>query len=355
MSATHTIGVLTFHRCINYGSYWQARCLVEGLRRRGLDAVLIDHHSARVNRAEWRCALSPHLPAPTERRTRVAYARKARRFFEAMARLPLSPPICLENPPGDPVYDLVLVGSDEVWNRWHPWYGPYPLFYGSGAPGRRLAAYAASFGNHPASDGLDDDRAALLRRFEAISVRDDNSLTLVREALDRDVALVLDPCLQFPPTVDVARGDGSGEALIYGHSFPVWFQARVRRWARAAGVKLVSFGYRNDWADEQRLDEGPEAFPTAVAGAVAVVTTFFHGCIFALLHDRPFVCAASDYRSNKVRSLVRLVGAEDRLAEEDGDPTAFDAALATPLPAAVGARIAELRARSGAWLDDALA
>ena len=23
------IGVLTFHRCINYGSYWQARCLVE--------------------------------------------------------------------------------------------------------------------------------------------------------------------------------------------------------------------------------------------------------------------------------------------------------------------------------------
>ena len=29
------IGVLTFHRCINYGSYWQARSLVEGLRSRG--------------------------------------------------------------------------------------------------------------------------------------------------------------------------------------------------------------------------------------------------------------------------------------------------------------------------------
>ena len=28
MAVSRTIGVLTFHRCINYGSYWQARCLV---------------------------------------------------------------------------------------------------------------------------------------------------------------------------------------------------------------------------------------------------------------------------------------------------------------------------------------
>ena len=83
-------------------------------------------------------------------------------------------------------YDLVLVGSDEVWNLRHPWYGGAPLFYGVGAPGRRLAAYAASFGNQPATDRLDAGRAALLRRFEAISVRDDNSRALVRAALGRD-------------------------------------------------------------------------------------------------------------------------------------------------------------------------
>ncbi len=32
MASPLRVGVLTFHRCINYGSYWQARCLVEGLR-----------------------------------------------------------------------------------------------------------------------------------------------------------------------------------------------------------------------------------------------------------------------------------------------------------------------------------
>lgn len=372
MTARRRIGVLTFHRCINYGSYWQARCLVEGLRRRGLDAVLVDHRSPRVNRAEWRCALAPHLPAPTEARVRAAYARKARRFLAAFARLPLSPPVGLDAPAGTGAcagaragdYDLVLVGSDEVWNERHPWYGGCPLFYGAGAPGRRLAAYAASCGNQPATDRLDAARAALLGRFEAISVRDDNSRALVGAALGRDVALVLDPCLQFPPAAghraeegpggEGTGGAGSGTAIVYGHGFPDWFEAGVRAWARGAGVRLVSFGYHNDWTDENRLDAGPEAFPAAIAGAAAVVTTFFHGCVFALLHGRPFVCAASDYRANKVRSLVRLVGAEERLLDAGAPAAAYAAALGAPPAPAVARRIAALRARSDAWLDDVL-
>jgi len=359
MTAPRSVGVLTFHRCINYGSYWQARCLVEGLRARGLDAVLLDHRSARVNRAEWRCALAPHLPAPTRPGDRAAYARKARRFLAAVERLPLSPPVSLDAPAagfrGTDAYDLVLVGSDEVWNLRHPWYGGAPLFYGVGAPARRLAAYAASFGNQPASDRLDSGRAALLARFEAISVRDDNSRALVREALGRDPALVLDPCLQFPPEAPAPQGEFSDSVLVYGHGFPAWFQAGVRAAAAAAGLRLLSFGYRNDWADAQRLDAPPEAFPAAIAGAAGVATTFFHGCVFALLHGRPFVAAASDYRANKVRSLLRLVGAGDRLADAATPPDAYRAALATPLPPAVGARIAALRTRSDAWLDHALA
>ena len=46
------VGVLTFHKCINYGSYWQARCLVEALRARGHDAELLDHDCRCVRRAE---------------------------------------------------------------------------------------------------------------------------------------------------------------------------------------------------------------------------------------------------------------------------------------------------------------
>src|SRR3954469_11840111 len=96
-SAGRRVGVLTFHRCINYGSYWQARCLVEGLRARGHDAVLLDHQSPRVNRAEWRCALRPD-PRSGVNTYGAEYRAKARRFFAAFDELPQSEPFPLEAP-----------------------------------------------------------------------------------------------------------------------------------------------------------------------------------------------------------------------------------------------------------------
>src|SRR5213595_1757797 len=84
------LGVLTFHKCINYGSYWQARCLVEWLRARGHDAELLDHDSECVRRAEAKCALQPKLPERTPTDELPRYRAKARKFVDAIAGLPLS-------------------------------------------------------------------------------------------------------------------------------------------------------------------------------------------------------------------------------------------------------------------------
>jgi hypothetical protein len=353
MTASRRIGVLTFHRCINYGSYWQARCLVGGVRRRGLDAIILDHRSRRVERTEWRCALAPHLPAPTRPSDRSAYARKTRRFLEAFAELPLSPPFGLEQPDTADGCDLVLVGSDEVWNLRHPWYGGARLFYGAGLRSSRLAAYAASFGNHPAAAGLDEELARLLRRFEAISVRDDNSRRLVGAALGQTPELVLDPCLQFP---EIAARPAPPEsfAVVYGHSFPDWFKSGVRAWADRKRLWLLSIGYHNDWADAQWLDAGPEDFAECLGAASAVATAFFHGCVFALLNRRPFVCVASDYRANKVRSLVSVLGAERHLVAENAAPPDYQNALEAEPDRAVATRLVDLRARSDDFLDHVL-
>jgi hypothetical protein len=191
-------GVLTFHRCINYGSYWQARCLTEGLRARGHDAVLLDHVSATVNRAEWRCGFQPTLPTPVPASDRPQYREKMRRFFEAFEGLPLSAPFPLDDPSRLEELDAVVVGSDEVWNLSHPWYGGKPLFWGEGLRARKLISYAASFGCYGWQWGLEPQWVERLRRFDAIAVRDVNSVTHIREALDVEPALTLDPCLQFP-------------------------------------------------------------------------------------------------------------------------------------------------------------
>lgn len=358
MSSRRKIGVLTFHKCINYGSYWQARCLVEGLQQAGHDAELIDHKSTRARRAELRCAFQPLLPVRSSREHMRGYGRKVRSFTDAFACLPLSAPVALDRPEDMAEYDTVVVGSDEVWNLSHPWYGGVPLFYGDGVKAQRLVAYAGSFGSYSCHWGLDDYWTDKLRRFDALSVRDENSFWLVRGTTGREPPVVLDPVLQFPEIARTSAGEEAEDepfALVYGHNFPAWFVAALKRWARAAGLRLRSLGYHNGFADEQVLGAGPLEFARTMAAARAVVTNYFHGCVFALLNRKPFAAVTSDYRRNKVHNLATALRASDRIVHERTPQRAFDRLLAEPPAAPVFERIAEARAHSEEFLHRSLA
>lgn len=354
-SDARKVGVLTFHRCINYGSYWQARSLVQGLRNRGHNAVLLDHEAPQVKWAEWRSALQPLLPEHSPLADRQLYAAKIRKFLDAFEGLPRSPRFPLHDPAAMDPQDIVVIGSDEVWNLSHPWYGGRATFFGEGLRANETISYAASFGNYDASAGLHPGWSERLRRFSALSVRDENSRTLVRKAVGGEPALVLDPVLQFPLRAAAAECEGRPYVAVYGHSFPRWFADRVRGWACARNCRLISIGYRNGWADEQWLAAGPEEFAALIAGAAGVATNFFHGCVFALVNAKPFAAAPSAYRFNKVRDLTKLVGAEAHLLWENSPVEAYDAALGRPPNAMIGERIARLRQASDHFLDRVLA
>jgi hypothetical protein len=354
-AARKRLGILTFHKCINYGSYWQARCLAEGLRARGHDVELLDHDCKCIRRAEVRCAMQPALPDRTPRRQLKHYAEKTRRFVRAIAELPLSRRFSLHEPEAAGAYECIVVGSDEVWNFRHPWYGSKPIFFGDGLKAGRLVSYAASFGNHSAWDGIDPGWASRLGRFSAISVRDENSRHLVRNGTDVEPELVLDPCLQFAKMIPTAAAaEEQRFAVVYGHRFPAWLSKRVRRWARQRGVKLISVGYSNAFADEQRIAADPDEFARLMAGAQAVITNFFHGCVFALLNGKPWASAPSEYRSIKIPDLAATLGAERRLvAEQTSDDQLFER-LDTPVRPDVISNIERARARSAEYLDAAL-
>lgn len=355
------IGILTFHRCINYGSYWQARCLAAGLRSRGHDAVLLDHHLPAADEAELVCALQPLLPLTSTPADSAHYAMKVERFRAAVGQLPLSRPFALDRPEAADHHDLIVIGSDEVWNLDHPWYGGQPTFFGEGLPADRTIAYAASFGNVDASAALDACWAGRLRQLAAISVRDENSRRLVTRATGRSPPLVLDPCLQFPPRLAAPRratspapATGRPYLAIYGHSMPDWFALAASRWARRRGYAMLSVGYRNDWADRQHLSAGPLEFAEIIGNAAAVVTNFFHGCVFALLGAKPFACVASPYRLNKVRGLTDQLGLAPHLLVSAASAHRMDDLLDHPLDAALAHRLALWRERSDTYLDGIL-
>ena len=338
--------MLTFHRCINYGSYWQARGLVEGLRNRGHDAVLLDYRSPLI---ETRVALRPTLPTPVPRADVAAYKRKVRLFEEAFARLPLSRSFCLQEPQGIERADTVVIGSDEVWNLRHPWYSGVPAFWGQGLNAERVVSYAASFGNYSCWEGIGEPYTDYLKGFDAISVRDENSWWMLKHALGREVETVLDPCLRFPlaPEGEWAGPEGSF-ALVYGHNFSPAYARSVSEWADRRGLPLLSLGYRNGWADLQWLDAGPHDFAHAMLRATAVATNYFHGCVFALRGGKPFACEATPYRSIKVRGLMEKLGGMDRLVGDGGIGDLLDT------PCDFSTRLSELRKASDVYLDRAV-
>jgi hypothetical protein len=350
------IGVLTFHRCINYGSYWQARCLAEGLQARGHQAVILDHQSRRVNLAEWKCALQPVLPTAVPKEDHPLYRKKTERFFQLFEGLPLSPRFALDEPSGMEDYDVVVVGSDEVWNLTHPWYGGCPLFYGDGIKAGRIISYAASFGNYPASCGLGKEWADKLRNFSAISVRDANAQQIVQNALGFNPPLVLDPCLQFDLNPDERNHAflESPYVAVYGHNFTASFISQIKKWAAEKKLPLISIGYRNDWADAQWIGADPHDFAHFISQSEAVATNFFHGCVFALRNAKPFVCETTPYRTIKVQGLMEKIGGLHHLVTESTPAEIYNKQLSEPVKEEILQNILHLRQSSNAYLDGAL-
>ena len=108
---------------------------MEALRSQQHDAVLLEHRSWRVDLREWMWGLRPVSPEFIPPLDFFRYAGKEWGFFHAAARLPRSRPFRLEQPATMEEFDVVLVGSDEVWSPKHAWYGDCPIFYGAGVLG----------------------------------------------------------------------------------------------------------------------------------------------------------------------------------------------------------------------------
>lgn len=348
------IGILTFHKCINYGSYWQTRCLSGKLSSLGHDVEILDHNSGRVNFSEWRCALKPVLPTPVPDSDIKLYRGKTEKFFTAFKLYRLSEEFNLKNPPSFEQYDLVIVGSDEVWNLSHPWYGGYRIFYGSGIQAGKLISYAASFGNYDSSTRLDTDWALMLSKFNNISVRDYNSSEIIKDALGFEPEIVLDPCLLFPDIIESQDVIKHNYIAVYGHNFSQLFAQKIRSWADLKKIKLISIGYRNDWAHQQWIDAGPFDFISFINRSEAVITNFFHGCIFSFIFHKPFICNITPYRTNKIRDLMKLTRSENRIAGDEYSAEKATSLLLQPPDTIVFKTISDLRRRSDYYLRQSI-
>ena len=103
----------------------------------------------------------------------------------------------------NPALDCLVIGSDEVFNciQKNSNVGYSLELFGKDNCAKKLITYAASFGNTTLEKlqkyGKVNEIGILLRKFDAISVRDINSGTIIEELTGRIPAYNLDPVLTY--------------------------------------------------------------------------------------------------------------------------------------------------------------
>ena len=367
------IGVVTLPLHTNYGGILQAYALQRVLQDKGHDAVLLDSYPQCPRMKPFplqqlaylkrllRKMISPRADISIfyEREQIAIYPKKEhiRQFYRHHVRHVSFPGSTLN--PTD--FDVLIVGSDQVWRSIYDDANLYDRFLSFAEDWKDIKriAYAASFGTdeweYTEEQTIECRRLAQL--FDAISVREESGISLCREHLGVDATWVLDPTMlvdsrHYMEHIEkVATNYPS--SMCFGYILDSSEEKDAILSNIATSLKLHQSSFQNVDDPDNSAAPTVEAWLKAFHEAEFVFTDSFHGCVFSILFNRPFVVYGNKKRGMaRFHSLLAQFGLEDRPAT-----TPDDAARVATLPIdwdRVNARLAELRLLSQNFLYSAL-
>ncbi|MEM1211378.1 MAG: polysaccharide pyruvyl transferase family protein [Planctomycetota bacterium] len=312
------VGILTFGHVPNYGAVLQAYGLQESVRALGHDASVVHYRCAETEkryqrlfrggmRWPFRLMMMRHFSSFRSRHLRE-YPRRA--VWQADDLRPV-----LDH------FDALIVGSDQVWAGGAPgaWRGFDESFYllSANADRQRLIAYAPSAGGRESFGPEAEKVTEALGRFHHLSVRDAHTADLVESLGLPRPPLVLDPTL-IHGLSGLGQADPHGAIVVFGTADQNMRRviAEVRRHIDAP---LWSLRYRLPGADRVIRAPRVEQWAATIAGAAYVITSYFHGTLFALKSGRPFSVPIRPDKKAKVSDFLGGLGLTDRMVLPDGE------------------------------------
>lgn len=228
-------------------------------------------------------------------------------------------------------YDAIIVGSDQVW-RYRKNILHFYLSDFKDVPKVKIA-YAASFGldkwNYPESITTECKR--LIKCFTSISVREISGVHLCREHLGANPSLVLDPTLLLVKSDFLSLIKGKTKCKASGKRLTAYIlddSAMKREIIEkvAEKKKLIihtvmakkKFGDVNSFNLEDCVFPKIESWLEGFANSEFVVTDSFHGTVFAIIFNKPFVAIANDIRgTSRFDSILGILKLKDRLISKN--------------------------------------
>ncbi len=190
-------------------------------------------------------------------------------------------------------FDAFICGSDQIWapNQFHERY-----YLGFVHDDILKIAYAPSIGLPEIPDHLTRRMAELLQRIDFISIREHAGAAIIKKIADRDAEVVLDPTLliERQDWLRVATGQTSSDdyVLCYFLGGNPNHRRQAESWAKKTGCRLVvvpSGKKACSWGDAYLADTGPGQFIQLIDNARWVLTDSYHGMVFSLLMNKPFL------------------------------------------------------------------
>lgn len=310
MQNNKKVGIITIHDDNNYGNRLQCWALQFVLKKLGAQAEelrIVTNHADKRNK-KWK-----------EKRSKLLKER-AKEFDKFTKEKTCFRNILYKNKEElreiNSQYDLFIAGSDQIWNPY--FITNFYVTFLSFADKQKRASYAASIAVPKLPLRFKGRYKKTLQNFEYLSLREEASKTIVANLLKENHARVnLDPTLLVNKQDWLAFCQKEQEnrkpyILTYFLGESKSFQEQVYSIAKENNLEVINL---NDVNDEALFIARPEKFVALFSKANLICTDSFHGCVFSILFEKPFVMFKRKHKldmSGRFKTLFEKLGVEDR-------------------------------------------
>ncbi len=316
------IGILTYHRSLNYGAELQALALMTFISNLGHDASIIDYWP-KYRTSFWSETLAlPFaqmlLAIKLRLMTCIRYGirkRNTERFINQYMKLTST----------SDKYDVAIYGSDQIWRKFNKkgLKGFDEIYWGTDTiRASKRVAYAASMGSVQIIK--EEDKLFVsehLKNFDALSCREQDLKDYCKSQFHIEIMKVIDPVfLLSSEQWNHLLPDKNVPPYNYLLYYTVMRNKKTEDIADMIHKKtglpiielrgiLVNFHYGKRY----RFTADAQEFLSLIRNASYVVASSFHGVALSLCFNKEFYYAGSSKSVNRISSLLSQVGLMNRI------------------------------------------
>lgn len=322
------IGILTFHRAVNYGALLQSWALQTFLKEIGYNSSIIDYKCQAIDESyklfSWKkffqCSMYSKLLYILNHISHWRGIKNRNEKFDEFRTTSL----CLTRMEAVSEIDTVICGSDQIWNPYLT--GGLDDIYTMADhrfSGKRKIAYAISGEpKYLSKKEVVTDILAQIKTFSAISFREPDLVEMFMPYYHGNIECCVDPTF----LINKEQWDifSSDEPIIkerYIFIYQVVYSkdciSLAKRIAKEKGLNIYflnssfKFGRREKNIQGQ---VGPKEFVNLIKNAEFIITTSFHGTALSIIMNKQFLFVPTGTNNRQIK-LLKALNLEDRIAE----------------------------------------